>query len=331
MNVFVAMPQGPVRESFIPPFLQEKINQLGKVRWNESSENLSPEALGNALQDAEVCITGWGQIKFTKEVLDQAPNLRIIAHTGGTVAPIVDETAYSRGIRVLSGNEVYAQSVAEGVICYILASLREIPKFATMVQEKGWSDPEWYNEGLLEQKVGLVGFGAIARYTAKMLQAFHVDLYIASNHITPEEAAAYGGKKATLEEVFSTCKVVSLHMSATPKTYHQIDAKLLGLLQDGALLVNTARGSIIDEEALAKALKENRFKAILDVYEKEPLPLDSPLRGLPNTILIPHMAGPTIDRRPFVTSGLLKAIECINANKPTYLEITQDTALRMTR
>lgn len=326
------MPRGPIRDSFIPPRLCQRLEAETDVRWNELDRNYTPEELAAALGEAQVCITGWGNSRFTEEILKNAPNLRVIAHTGGTVASLVDEAVYQRGIRVLSGNEIYAQSVAEGVICYILASLRDIPKFAGMVQREGWSQPGWYNEGLLGQRVGLVGFGAVARYTAQMLRAFQVELLICSGHLTDEEAAQYGGRKATMEEIFSSCKVVSLHMAATPKTYHQVDERMLALLQDGALLVNTARGSVVDEAALARALKSGRFKAILDVYEQEPLPLSSPLRGMENAILIPHMGGPTIDRRPVVTSSLLdETLRILSQGGLSWLEIDQKTALHMTQ
>lgn len=331
MEILITIPQGAIFDSFIPPALLAQIKSLGTLRLNETGENFSVQELAQQIGNAEVCITGWGSAMFTQQVLANAPKLRLIAHTGGTVAAIAGDAVYNQGIKVLSGNEVYAKSVAEGVIAYILAALRDIPKYAAMVQTQGWSDHNWYTQGLLDQQVGLVGFGTTARYTAKMLKAFDAKVLIASNHLTPEEAAQYGAKKATIEEVFSTCKVVSLHMAATPKTYHQVDATLLALLQDGALLVNTARGSVIDEMALAKALKSKRFKAILDVFETEPLPPESPLRGLDNAILIPHMAGPTIDRRPFVTSSLLEGIKAISKGEGSYLEIGQAAAQRMTR
>lgn len=331
MEIFVTIPQGDVRDSFIPLEVKKRLTGMGNVRWHDGRENLTEEELAGQIKDAQVCLTGWGTARFTREVLKSAPCLQVIAHTGGTVAPVVDDAAYDRGIRVLSGNEIYAQSVAEGVIGYMLAALRRIPKYAHRMQNVGWSEPDWYTEGLLGQRVGLVGFGAVARYTATMLRAFDVELLIASEHMSEEEACRYGAQKSTLEEIFSSCKVVSLHMAATPKTYRQIGERLLRLLPDGALLINTARGSVVDEEALARALKEGRFQAVLDVFETEPLPMDSPLRGLSNAMLIPHMGGPTMDRRPVVTRSLLGAIARVLAGEPSRLEIGRQAASWMTR
>ncbi len=332
IRVLAAMPRGLVRDSFIPPVLAERLEREFSVRWNPLDRNYTEEELAREIGDAQVCLTGWGNAEITERVLAAAPDLRVIAHTGGTVASLVGDAVYDRGIKVLSGNEIYARSVGEGVICYMLAALRDIPKYAACVQNEGWSAPDWQNEGLLDQKVGLIGFGAVARYTAEMLRAFGVELFICSGHMTEAEAAAYGAKKASMEEIFASCKVVSLHMAATPATYHQVDARLLSTLQEGALLVNTARGSVIDEAALAKELRKKRFKAILDVYEQEPLPAESPLRGLDNCILIPHMGGPTLDRRKFVTKALLD--ECrrvLEKGEASYLEIDRQTARHMTR
>ena len=98
----------------------------------------------------------------------------------------------------------------------------------------------------------------------------------------------------------------------------------------GAVFINTARGSIVDEETLALLLAQGRFKAVLDVYQQEPLPMDSPLRGLPGVYLMPHMGGPTVDRRPHVTQRLLEELPRALAGEPTFLDISKEAAARMT-
>ncbi len=331
MKIFVNMPEGSTRESFIPQAERERLEALGEARWNASRDQLTEDELCRELGYAQVCVTGWGSAFFTARVLDRAPQLRVIAHTGGSVAALVDDAAYDRGIRVLSGNELYAQSVAEGVIGYIIAALRRIPQFTAQVQSEGWSKPGWTNEGLLGQRVGLVGFGAVARYTAKLLRAFDTEILIWADHVTPEEAARYGARKAGPEEIFSTCKVVSLHLARTPETFHVIDRRLLGLLRPDSLLVNTARGAVVDEAAMADMLRSGRFRAVLDVYEREPLPLDSPLRGLDNALLMPHMGGPTMDRRPRVTRALIDALPAALRGEATWLDISREAMRRMTR
>ena len=264
-------------------------------------------------------------------MLEKADKLKVIAHTGGTVASLTEDEVYDKGIRVISGNDLYARSVAEGTICYILAALRRIPQYCDIMATDGWHPLDWYSEGLIGQKVGLIGFGAVARHTLKLLKAFDAEIYINADHVSEDEAKGCGAKKATMEQIFSECKVVSVHLARTPETYHLIDEKLLSLLKPDSLLVNTARGSIIDEDIMARMLKDGRFRAILDVYEKEPLPMSSPLRGLENVILIPHMAGPTVDRRPFITDALIDVLPDVLDGRESYLDISREAMHRMTR
>ena len=134
----------------------------------------------------------------------------------------------------------------------------------------------------------------------------------------------------SLDRVFSSCDIVSLHMARTPETYHVINKKLLAMMPDGALLVNTARGSVVDEQALADELLTGRIHAVLDVFEEEPLPADSRLRGLDNVILIPHLAGPTGDRFELVSLALIEDMKRMLNGEPLEHTIEASHAVRMT-
>lgn len=331
LKIAVTVPVGNMKDTFIPPDVADKAAELGTVIWNTMDRNYNADELKAAIRDADVCITGWGCSRFDENVLKGAERLRIIAHTGGTVAPYVSDYLYDMGIKVISGNKLYAESVAEGVICYILASLRDIPFFSNEMRSGGWNGGNEYNEGLLDQTVGLVGFGAVARYLVPMLKVFRASITVYDPYVSDELCTEFGVKRAhTLEELFTGSKIISVHLPKTPGTYHIIDRRLLSMIPDKALLVNTARGSVIDEEALADELQKDRFKAVLDVYEVEPLPEDSRLRGLGNVILIPHMAGPTVDRRKMVTLALLDDIRRYFDGLPLQHEIGREYAVMMT-
>ena len=125
---------------------------------------------------------------------------------------------------------------------------------------------------------------------------------------------------------FRICDVVSIHSTLIPENYHSIDKALLSTMKAGALLVNTSRGAILDEAALAEVLAEGKIKAALDVFETEPLPLDSPLRKLSNVLLIPHMGGPTIDRRMAVTRYVIDDIEHFLKGEPLLGEVDREYA-----
>lgn len=332
MNILVTMPSGVIQNTFIPVEAIERLESMGNVFWNMSDKQFSTDELREKIIDMDVCISGWGCRQFDKSVLEGAERLKLIAHTGGTVAAIVSDYAYEKGIKVISGNWIFAESVAEGVIAYILGSLREIPFYSNEMQAGRWRvEGCSYNEGLLEQTVGLVGFGAVARFLVKMLAPFRVKIKVFDPYITDDICIKYGVERATLKTIFSTSKIISIHAPKTPDTYHMIGRDLLQMIADGALIVNTARGSIIDENALAEELEEKRFKAVLDVFEVEPLPADSKLRGLPNVILIPHMAGPTTDRRKSVTLALIEDIQNFFNGRQLKYEIGKDYAMAMTR
>ena len=330
MHIHVTIPRGTTRESFIPARAMDALEAFGTVTCNPGDTPYDSVALGRALADADIAVTGWGSLPFTAGVLDAAPQLKLIAHTGGTVAPIVTPALYDRGVRVISGNEVFAESVAEGTVAYMLAALRRLPQYHARVLAGGWNE-NGPNEGLLDQTVGLIGFGATGRYLAPMLRAFRARVWAYDPYVPDEVFERLGVTRVGApEEIFRACRIVSLHLPRVPETYHLVNAELLALMQPGALLVNTARGSVLDEAALAEALRAGRIHALLDVFEREPLPPDSPLRGLDNCILIPHMAGPTRDRFPRVTLALCADIARFRAGQPLELEITRDRAFAMT-
>lgn len=332
MNILVAMAANKVRSTFIPSEAAEKIELLGNVSWNTEENEYSVQELREKIKDVDVCITGWGCKRFDRNILEGNDKLRLVAHTGGSVAGLASDYLYEKGIKVISGNKIYAESVAEGVIAYILASLRDIPLYSSEMQSGDWQKNASYNEGMLDQSIGLVGFGAVARYLVKMLEVFRVEVKVYDPFVTEQTFAQYGVTRAdSLEEIFTSSKIISIHAPRTPETYHMIDKELISKIPYGTLFVNTARGSIVDENTLGEYLQKGRFKAVLDVYENEPLPAGSKLRGLSNVILMPHMAGPTVDRRKNVTLELLEDIKRFYNGQQLQYEIKQEYAMAMTR
>lgn len=330
MKIYVETPLGIVRDTFFTPENIALLNSLGTVVWNDTTEHLSRQVLRDTLEDVDIIVCSWGVPKFDKDLLAKANNLKMIAYVCGSVNHIVTDEVFDRGIHVLSGNDEFARSVAEGTLCYILAALRRIPQTVQAFTEKGWPTVYTTTESLLEQNVGIVGLGAISRYLIGYLKPFGVKIRLFSNHTTAEQAAAMGVQKASLEEIFSTCKIISINSARSPKNYHMITDELMGLLKPDSLLVNTSRGDLIDEPAMAEHLKRNHFRAILDVYEEEPLPMNSPLRGLENAILIPHRGGPTTDRRAAAARIVIEDIRHMLCGEPLQNEISRARAAVMT-
>jgi len=330
VKILVTMPKNRVFYTFFNDELVTALQEIGDVSWNESdSEQFTTEQLRDRLKDVDIAVTGWGTPCIDEEVLKGANKLRLIAHTGGTVRPYVSDAAYEKGIRVVSGNNVFAESVAESVIAYALASLRDIPRFSTELKQGRWPNG-FYNKGLLNKKIGIVGYGMISKIVVEMLKPFHPELKVFSRHIAQEELDRHGMKKADLAEIFATCDIVSIHSGMTPENYHLITEEMMNSMPEGSLLINTARGAVIDEEALCRVLEKGKINAFLDVYEVEPLPAGHKLMEFDNVILMPHMGGPTVDRRLVVTRSVMDDMKRFLAGKSMECEISLDYARKMT-
>lgn len=186
------------------------------------------------------------------------------------------------------------------------------------------------SRGLFGKTIGLVGYGATTRYLLEMLKPFHANILLYSRHMPEEQAKKLNVKKSSLEEIFSRSDVVSIHAAQNPQNYHMIGAPLLSLLQKGSVLINAARGDIVDEAAICETIESGGYTVVLDVYEQEPLPDSHPLRGLKQAVLIPHMAGPTVDRYPDVTKAMAEEILRFQRGEALRYSISPDTAKHMT-
>lgn len=330
MKVFVSIPKtGNVAKTFLTDEVRELMASLFEVEYSDLERNITQDEFKAAVKDADVVMTGWGHPQITYDMV-KGTNIKAIAHTGGSVGSLVTPDIYDNGIMVMSGNLMYADSVAEGTIAYILTALRDIPKYTNNVRNGGWQLGGDYTEGLLDGEIGIIGMGAISKFLIEFLQPLRVKIKAYSGYpIDPDFLAKYNVTQVSLEEALQ-CKVVSLHSAMNERTRGLIGKEQFKLIKDGAVFVNTARGRVVDEPAMIEELKTGRFKAILDVYYNEPLEADSPLRTLDNVYCVPHLAGPTVDRRAKITAALARNIVDWAEGKEVYLEITKSQAARMT-
>lgn len=330
-KVLVAIPHGSVKDTFMPDNVCKYLEERFEAAYNDTGSQYSVEELKALLPDYDAVITGWGTRPITGETAGD--RLKLIAHTGGTVANLVDGSTYERGITVLSGNKHYAESVAEGTLAYILTAQRRIPDYIASVRNGAWRTEASVWEGLIGKTVGIVGIGTISRLLIPLLTPFCVKIkYFSHYPVEKEFEEKYGLERMTLRELFSICDIVTVHSALNSDNRGLIGKEMFALLKDNALFVNTSRGDVIDEMALIEALKENRFRALIDVYHREPLAEDSPLRTLPNVYPIPHMAGPTLDLREHITTALIDdMVRFFDGNTHPALEITREMSLRMTK
>lgn len=334
MKILVTIPAGKVRDTFLPCDVQDALAMLGEVVYNDLGRQYTSEELARALDGVEIAVTGWGTPAITGPVLHNCDVLRLIAHTGGSVADLVDFTTYEKGIRVISGNKLYAESVAEGTIAYMTAMMRRIPDYVYTVRKGGWnlSEEEW-SEGLFERTVGILGVGAIAKNLMQMLRPFRCSFLVWDDNYTVDPAylASVNARQTTLEEVLTSCSIVSLHAALTPSSRGLIGKREFEMMPKGALFINTSRGAIVRQDEMIEALRARPdLRAVLDVFEKEPIDVDCPLRSMPNVYLMPHKAGPTIDRRAAVGRALVSDLHRLLAGECLENEINASAASRMT-
>ncbi len=327
MNILVTMPKDEKRDTFFTSISIPELESLGNVTYNPYDRNYTTEELKEALKGIDVVFCCWGSAAYDEEILAAADNLKIIAYCAGSVAGVATPAVYEKGIAMLGANCVFAESVAESCICYTMVGLRRIEHYTSNVRAGLWREDPFYNEGIMDRTIGLVGFGAIAKKFVEFLKPYRNKILVYSGHLTDEEAAKYGVQRATLEEVFANSDVVSIHQGLNDRTRHMVKREHLDLMKDGSLLVNTARGAVIDEKEFIEVLKTGRINAVLDVFEEEPPAPDAILRKLKNVTILPHMGGPTIDRRQYCVTKLVDDIKKLMAgekleNLETYIPLS---------
>jgi phosphoglycerate dehydrogenase-like enzyme len=293
--------------------------------------NLPQSELAGVVADCDAALTTWGSPQFTGEVCDRAPRLRMIAHAAGSIRPIAAAEVFERGIAVSSAAAIIAYYVAEHCLGLAIMLLRNIANHdRAMRAERTWgSSAHKPADSLFDVRVGLVGLGHVGRWLARLLKPFGCEVWACDPHVNAAAAAELGVRLAGLDELLRSCRVVSLHAANLPQNRRMIGARELALLPDGACLINTARGALLDHDALIAELRTGRIKAALDVTDPEPLPAASPLRDLPNTVLTPHVAGPTSAGRWHMAQAMVEELRRFFAGEPRLYEVTKDRLATM--
>ncbi len=264
------------------------------------------------LASVELLITSWGCPPLDGDVLARMPALKAVVHAAGSVKHHVTEACWERGLRVSTAAAANAVPVAEYTVAAVLFANKRVLEISGLYREHraalDWS-AHFPGFGNYRRTVGVVGASLVGRRVLELLRPFDFDLLLADPTLDPASARAMGARLVELDELLAGSDVVSLHAPELPETYHLLDARRLSLLRDGATLVNTGRGSLIDSEALTAEAVSGRIHAVLDVTEPEVLPATSPLYSLPNVLLTPHIAGSLGNELLRITSSALDEVE----------------------
>ncbi|MEW9519475.1 hydroxyacid dehydrogenase [Streptomyces tubercidicus] len=247
-----------------------------------------------ALAGAEVLLTCWGAPPLTARVLAAAPRLRAVVHAAGSVKHHLTDACWERGIAVSSAAAANALPVAEYTLAAILFATKRVlhsaHRYRALRAPHDWT-AELAGAGNYRRTVGVLGASRIGRRVIELLRPFDLRVLLYDPYVDTAEATRLGVVQVPLDTLCADSDIVTVHAPQLPATRHLLGARQLALMPDGATLINTARGSLIDETALLPELRTGRLNAVLDVTEPELPPADSPLYDLPNVLLTPHVAG----------------------------------------
>ncbi|MCW2701671.1 MAG: D-3-phosphoglycerate dehydrogenase [Blastococcus sp.] len=289
-NVPGTLPVVLIAEELAPSVL-EVLGSAVEIRHVDGADR---SALLPALADAAaVMIRSATQIDA--EALAAAPNLKVVARAGIGLDNVDVAAATERGVMVVNAPTSNIVSAAEHAVALLLAAARQIPAADASLREGTWKRSKFMGVEVTDKTVGVVGLGRIGVLVAQRLAAFGVTLIAYDPYIQPGRAAQLGVRLVSLEELLRESDFITIHLPKTPETLGLIGAPELATTKKGVIIVNAARGGLVDEAALADALRSGQVGAAgIDVYAKEPT-TDSPLFGLPNTVVTPHLGASTTE------------------------------------
>jgi D-3-phosphoglycerate dehydrogenase len=267
-----------------------------------------PERLREELRRAHALIVR-SDTTVTREHITAAPNLMVVARAGAGVDNIDVEAATRRGIAVLNAAGANTVSAAEHAVALLFALVRRIPAAAVSMREGQWDRRQFAGSELNGKRMGIVGLGRVGVRVATIGRALGMQVIAHDPYLPEERARGLGIELLSLDDLLAQADVISLHLPLTDETRHLLDRKRLAQMKPSAVVINTARGGLIDNKALLEALEARRLGgAALDVFDPEPLPAESPLRQADGLLLTPHLAASTPEAQDRVATEICRSV-----------------------
>ena len=284
------------------------VDLLRAEGWNvDARTGRTPEQLTTATSDADAIVVR-SATKVTAPLIQTAQKLRVIARAGTGVDNVDVPAASARGIVVMNAPGANSISVAELAIGLMLALARHLPAADAAMKQGKWEKKKFLGEEVREKTLGLAGLGRIGQEVARRAAAFDMRIIAHDPFISEDVAADLGVELVSLDDLFARSDFLSLHMPSTPTTKHIVNAERLAKARNGIRIINTARGDLIDEHALADAIEAGRVGgAALDVFQKEPTD-DHRLQMLPQVVATPHIAASTREGQELVGMETMAAL-----------------------
>ncbi len=306
----------------------KRLENSGEVVINEGGTDF--ESVAPIIKDADVVVTSWGNNPIDEQYLELCPNLKLLIHAAGSVKPVVSDALWKKGVRVTASANVLSMGVSETALGFTIAASKNFFAHNDNIHNGGWAEGKENIRELYDLTIGVIGGGWAGRHYIELMQAFDVDILLYDPFITEERANELGVRKADLETVLKESDIISIHAPQIPETYHMFNSETLKLMKKDAVLINTARGTIIDEAALYEHMLAGNLKyACLDVTDPEPPAVDNPLRTLKNCIMTPHLAGLANNGLKKIGQHVCEELELYLATGNLETEVTEEMLARM--
>ncbi len=286
-----------------------------------------------AAANPEIVVGGWAMKPLPKNTMSElAPALRYLCYLPGSVRNLVSRKQIEAGLLVTNWGASISRTISECALLLTLSCMRRVAHWSHQMHDRGaWKTKDTKTASLFDRRVGLHGFGAIAKALVPLLRPFTQNISSYTEGVPDEVYQEYGVKKAvSLKELFSENDVVIELEALTPNRVKIVDEDLLRSIPEGGAFVNVARGALVDEDALLRVVKSTDLQVGLDVYNKEPLAENSPFRGCRNVNLLPHLGGPTTDRRCDAADYAMENIRRFKAGSDVVAPITCEVYDRST-
>ena len=305
--------------------LTDGLDDVGKSILEKEAEvvdrkGISAEDLKEELKDYDAIIVR-SRTKMTRELIQSAPNLKVIGRCGVGVDNIDIDAAGEKGIIVVNAPSATTESVAELTMGLIFALARQITRADASMKNGKWPKNEFMGVELYGKTLGIIGFGRIGSTVDQMAAAIGMRINACCDFSIPETIRIIGGELLMIDEIIERSDFITIHTPLTEKTKGMINAETISRMKDGVYLVCTARGGIVDENALLEALKSGKVAgAALDVFEKEP-PKNMELISHPNLIATPHIAGQTSEAQRRASVDISKEVLAALKNEKLHWQV----------
>ena len=292
MEKITVLVNAEFRERVFGQKYYDKLAKFGQVKVYDRDDFSDKDYYINFVKGSTVIVTSWDSPQIDKAVLDACPNLKGVIHGAGSIKPIITDEFIEKKIRITNSAVAIGEGVAESALGFAISASKGFYQLSQDTKNGLWQENiKTRVKDFYDITVGVISGGYVGSHMVKLLKNFHVDILLYDPILTEEEIAQKGAKKVYLNFLMANSDVISIHAPGIPATANMINKENLALMKDGAILINTARGSIINEKDLIEELKKGRIFACIDVTNPEPAAKDNELRKLNNVVLTPHIAG----------------------------------------